>query len=436
MDLFPYQKIGVGFLAEPKHPSKAALLADEPGLGKTCQAIRAACALSAKKILIVCPASLRLNWKRELELWLTDKTLKIQPIFSGNDRIASNADILIISYDLLSYGANKLNSGLLAHGRLGAQIADRKFAVGIFDEAHYLKSRSALRTHVALGNQGIARNCMYKFFLTGTPILNRPIELYPILKVCAPSVIQPHLSHRAYAERYCGGYFDGYSFWDRGASNVEELGSRLQESGFMLRRTKETVLPELPEKTFQVVSLETNARLIKLMSEYEEADHTDHGNMGEMARIRHEIAFEKIPQCVSIIKDFLETGKQLVVFAHHRVLLMALYKEFGGSYIDGATPPQRRQHEVDQFQNGTNQIFIGQIQAAGTGITLTAASHVIFCEPSWVPGEIDQAVDRCHRIGQRSAVLAQFLVVADSLEEKMMRQLASKTRTIEKIIGD
>ena len=157
-----------------------------------------------------------------------------------------------------------------------------------------------------------------------------------------------------------------------------------------------------------------------------------------IAVLRHELALSKVHSCVEHIKELLEETKKLVVFAYHKdviVKLSAALADYGCVTITGDTPSAYRQKNVQDFQKDPScRVFIGQIQAAGDTITLTAASTVVFVESSWVPGEIDQATDRLHRIGQKNSVLVQFLVIDGSLEERMLRTIIDKKLTIQKIV--
>lgn len=427
LSYLPYQETGVRFLVDKKR----ALLADEMGLGKTIQAIGAINALTAAKtVLVVCPASLKLNWQRELLTWLCQS--RTVQIVNGRNCHLRNSDIIIVNYDLLIYPV------------IAKQLSERKFDVGIFDESHYLKGRKTKRTKAVLLKGGVASRCSRVWFMTGTPVLNRPVELFPVLRAAAPEVIAPYTTFAQYAYRYCAGWYDQATgiMWADGATNVDELNERLQT--FMLRRRKEEVLKDLPEKRFQIVPLSATAKAKKLIAKEmtwgirDASYQTMPGDVGDIARHRHELALSKLDDCIEYIKDLMEDTEKLVIFAHHRDVIKKLEKDlayYNPMSLTGDTPQQARQEAVDEFQyDPLVRIFIGQVQAAGVGITLTAASTVVFVESSWVPGEIHQAVDRCHRIGQKNSVLAQFLVVEDSLEEHMLRTVIDKTRTIKRIV--
>lgn len=420
-------------------PSKSALLALEMGLGKSACAIKACDNLQAKNILIICPAFLRTNWHREYQLW-SKENLRTQIIEKGMDIISSVAQIIIVSYDLI--GKSFIPG---CPGPILRQLLKLKFDVGIFDESHYLKELTSLRTRSVLLKGHLASRCNYKFFLTGTPILNRPIELYPILKACVPKSLDRYNTYKTFAQRYCGGHFNGFQYWDKGATNIEELKERLDFSGLMLRREKKDVLKELPEKSYQLIRLDPDGTLKKLMKEQESLECIEgmkfkavKVDSARISQIRHALAIAKVPAAADFIRNALEQKEKIVVFVHHIAViekLKSIFYDLNPVVIYGKVPVSTRQLLVDRFQNNKAcRLFIGQIQAAGIGITLTAADHVIFVEPSWVPGEINQAIDRVHRIGQKKSVTAQFLVVTDSLEEKMMKQVIEKIKVIKKLV--
>lgn len=429
MKPFPFQEVGVRFLTQ----RTSALLADEQGLGKTIQAILAVKTIKANRILVVCPAGLKLNWKREFERWMPG--VKVQALFGRTDTVSQDTNVLVVNYDLL-IGTEILN-----------QLLKLKFAVGIFDEAHYMKSRNARRTKAVLLKGGIASRCVYKWFLTGTPVLNRPVELYPMLKAAAPEILGSFTTFESFARRYCGGFFDGFLFRADGATNTEELNKKLTES-FMLRRLKKDVLKELPDKMYQLIDIEAKDKetkdLIAKEFNWTKQDAAYQKNLAtggaDLAIMRHDLARKKVPAAIQHIKDLLEDVEKVVVYGYHKDVIAELaagLKEFQPAVITGDTPGVVRQKLVDEFQTSpAARVFIGQIQAAGTGITLTAASTVVFVETSWVPGEVAQAEDRCHRISQKNAVLVQFLVISGSLEEHMLRVLIDKKTTIEKIVDE
>lgn len=436
LQYFPFQLEGIKFLSA----RKSALLADTMGLGKTAQAIGAIKELGANKVLVVCPASIKYNWKHELKLWgLGHYTVQVvEGRYADIDR---SVNVVIINYDLIH------------SPKIYNQLLDNTFSVGIFDESHYLKGRHTKRTKAVLLRGGIASRCVYKWFMTGTPVLNRPIELFPMLKACCPKVMYPFTSYSTYAKRYCGAYFDGYQTWDRGASNIDELAKKLKDSDFMLRRLKEEVLTELPSKQFQILPVRAGStsyyeerhfnwdkKEIKKVTLEQVLKNVCDGDLGQLATLRRRLAEDKYPAVKSHLKDLFEVKDKVVVFAHHRSVINQLaedFKDLQPAVVMGGVTAEKKHEEVQRFQTDPAcKLFIGNIQAAGVGITLTASDIAVFAEIDWVPGNIFQAVDRIHRIGQDRGVLIQFLVVEDSLEEYILQAVVSKKDIVEKIVGD
>lgn len=431
LSLKNYQLDGAAFLAA----RRCALLADEMGLGKSAQAIAASQRVNARSILIVCPAALKLNWARELELWYRTP-IRVQAVVGVKAVIpeedSTTASALVINYRLLAVPA------------IYRQLTRRFFDVGVFDEAHYLKGRESQRTKAVLGRFGIACRATRKWFMTGTPVLNRPSELYPILKAAAPDVLGPYTTYPSYARRFCGGYWDGLQFFDKGATNLADLNRRLTKD-FMLRRLKRDVLPELPPRAYQILpaaapDAQTRDNLaIEFTFAQGELKKSDLFFTGsDLALLRHELALAKLPAAVQLIKDMFVQSRKLVVFAYHRDVISGLAErlaDYNPVIIDGRTSTKAKQANVDGFQKDENtRLLIGQISAAGVGFNLTAASDVLFVESSWVPGEIDQAVDRVHRIGQDMPVNVRFLVFRNSLEENMLQSVVNKKKNIDQIV--
>lgn len=435
--LMDYQRAGVEEIRERKN----VLLADEPGLGKTAQAI-SYCNIAdlppSQKILIICPASLKLNWVREFLKFGTPGNYHIKVMVGGKDKIRTDKSILsgkgcnvvIVNYDLLK--SRFMLDQLMAWNP----------TIVIGDEVHYLKNGKTARTQ----NTAKLLNKNQKvIFISGTPMTNRPIELFPILKMISPETLVPFDDYRRYAFRFCGAHNGRWGFDVSGASNQEELADRLRAT-CMIRRSKEDVLKQLPEKTYTVLPFEQNRATGKIVEkEYRftfDLDnlkkHPEKGTVGDLAALRHELALAKLPESINAIDDLLQSVNKVVVFAWHRDVIEGLLlglEKYKPVMLTGGMSIENKQKSIDAFQNDNEvRVFVGQIQAAGVGITLTAASHVEFVETTWVPGEIDQAVDRCHRIGQQSNVSVRFHVVEKSLDETMLVSILKKKKVINQIL--
>lgn len=421
--LFDYQAAGVEEIARRKN----VLLADEQGLGKTLQAIQfvKTFQLALPRTIVICPASLKLNWTREFEQWSDTPSHVIR---HGKDKIPKDSNVVIVNYDLLK---SKL---------IMDQLIAFRANILICDEAHYLKNAKTQRTkHVAK----LAKLIEKKIFITGTPLLNRPVELYALIKMLSPEALIPYDDYRNYAYRFCNAYNSRWGLDVSGNSNVEELGVRLRAT-CMVRRLKKDVMKQLPDKTIQLIPFELCKKTEKIIEKEEWffiedlRKYPERGSMGELAEIRHELALTKLDESVRYIEDLMESIDKVVIFAHHHDVINALLEKlnkFNPVAITGKHRTHNRQKAVDDFQTKDEvRVFIGQIQAAGTGLTLTAASTVVFVETSWVPGEINQAIDRCHRIGQKDNVTAKFLVVEKSLDETMLKTIFDKEKTINQLL--
>lgn len=429
----PYQRVGVRFIAD----RAVALVADEQGLGKTVQAIGAWNEITPKHTLVICPASVKYNWHKEFSAWAT-REFKCH-IQQGKKGFPLNRpDLVIVNYDVLD--------------ALHEELTDKPWDMVIIDEAQNIKNAKAKRTQAVLGYRkkpGIIKGAKNVVLLTGTPIPNRPIEFWPVLTRLSPETIFPFTKYFDFGRRFCDGY-QGPFGWDMtGSSHENELNVRLR-STLMIRRLKKDVLTDLPDKIYQVIPVEVDKDAQKLVKRESDIVGLDRlrktglppdSQIGELSELRHKLALAKVAVAVSHIVEMLDGGvDKVVVFAYHSAVIKALMeglKDYNPVKIDGDTPPgMARQRAVDTFQTKPEcRVFVGQIIAAGVGITLTAASNVVFVESTWVSGDIAQAVDRCHRIGQKNSVLAQFLVIRDSLEEYMLRTVVDKQHTINRIVN-
>ena len=424
LDYFEYQKAGVQFLDTHRNT----LLADDPGLGKTIQV----CGLlnlrsQIRSVLVVCPASVKYVWARELGRWLTDKSRLISIASYALD---PSAEILVCNYDLLR--------------KFDSLLRSRRYDLLVLDEAHYIKTPRALRTKACKLLGALAAQ---KVLLTGTPIMNRPAELWSLLNFLDAKAWGPFFP---FAQRYCDA-FKGPFGWDfSGASHLPELNERLRTSGTMLRRRKVDVLPQLPRVIRQVVPLpvdmtpileELTERLAALMGFDPDNPPFEIDPVRIpfelIAAIRRETGTAKIEAALAFIADETsEDVEKTVIYAHHHDVLRVLHEALVPSVlVTGQTPAKARARAVASFQEpGGPKYFVASIQAMGVGITLTAASRVIFVEESWTPAEMEQAECRLHRIGQLSSVLSQYLVVRGSIDEKILSTVVGKLRVIEAVL--
>lgn len=392
--LKPFQETGAQFLAGNFH----ALLADQPGLGKTLQAISAFERLKLKTALVVCPASVRSNWLVEL-----------------NECLGSSSGWRIISYN--------------EAGKLAAKSPDQSPAYDaiIIDEAHFCKTPGSQRTQAVFGNgTGLARRARYKWALSGTPVLNRPRELFPLLKTLAPAFSQ--MTFERFAQRYCAAYFDGRGINTKGASHLDELSGML--TGFMLRRMKLEVFPDRKAPLVSRVPLDLtheNLRAVHAQEDLIGAREArlsqrceDYSQLGDTSTLLRLLGEAKVDSVCRFVDDQLQTVDKVVVFAHHVEVINGIYnsvKAFGYDpviYRGGMTDKQKDETRDKFMRDRKCRIFIGQRQAAGTGINglQTVCSTVVIAEPSWVPGETEQMIDRLDRMGQEDDIVNAYMLYA------------------------
>ena len=425
---------------EPYFPNHGVLLADDPGLGKTVQAIRIMQDALRKggRALVVCPATLKIVWQDELKKWGVAATIGI---VQGRKDFPVHEDIVIINYDVLHYHTEALHN--------------ETWAITILDEAHALKNPKAKRTKVIYGDKRASRKfprlkTECALALTGTPFLNRPCELFGLLNFLHPRLFP---RRRDFEVRYCAGFMSPWGWDASGASNMEEL-QYLLRSSVMIRRTKEQVLKELPVKRRQIIPLNASSakldRLLKKASVKNIQDFNDvgtflsiasamprrHGLMfDEISEARREIGLKILPEAIRHIKEIREeTDEPLVLMCHHRDVangLLEAFEEDAVQLIGGMSAKEKRA-AIDKFKSGKADILIGNILVAGTGLTLTNSAWLIFVEPSWVPGELWQAEDRVHRITQNRPVKIQYLVHMGSVVESMLRVVVDKQNKIDR----
>ncbi len=450
----PYQRAGIAYALAHRN----CLLGDDMGLGKTAQAIGVLNSdESMKRILVICPSSLSRNWVREFGFF-GSRGLSVG--IATTTKLPAT-DVVVATYSIFSMSGGAAQTELLAHD----------WDALILDEAHYCKSADAKRTQRILGGKGEpgirVRSGGRRMYLTGTPIPNRPVEAWPLLSSLAPAEFG---NWATFVKRYCSGYRGDYGWDVSGASNLAELQDKMRAT-CMVRRLKADVLTELPAKRRQIIEMAAttpqlrkalkaeaeaqarhDAEKAKLEAAKAAAKATDDKaayaaavaalasagrvEFTEMSRVRHETAVAKAPMVAEHVRDALEGGDgKIIVFGHHRDVIDILRKDladYGCVEVTGDTPVADRQDAVDAFQaNPAVRVFLGNIQAAGVGLTLTASSHVVFAELDWVPGNISQAEDRAHRIGQQGSVLIQHLVLEGSMDADMARTITEKQDVID-----
>lgn len=426
--LFPYQREGVR--ASFEQYGGRVLMADDMGLGKTRQALSFIAHCLPARVLVICPSYLRYHWCHELTLWLS---MAPQIVKKGSDKLIG--ETCIVSYDMLHSLA----------------IPTGMFDVVVCDESHYVKSRKTKRTKATVPLVKSARAAM---LVTGTPALNRPIELFSQLMMLRPIYLR---NYTAYAARYCNGKCTPFGYDDRGSSNSHELNWVLT-NGFMVRRLKRDVLTQLPPKTRHTVWLEVKASLLtdvedgfrrwrelnetlyKLPSGSEQQRKQMFDRQSVISELFRLTSVAKCEAIATWVLNALNDGREFIFFAYHRIVLDAVEEAvsgagFGYMRIDGSTPAVKRQQNVEEFQNDSSiKIAILSLMAAGTGVTLTRVSECVFGELYWVPGVMIQAEDRVHRISQTERVDIHYLLGTETLDTYVHPSLCTKLATLDVVI--
>jgi SWI/SNF-related matrix-associated actin-dependent regulator of chromatin subfamily A-like protein 1 len=429
--LFPHQIEGVAFLLGRRR----AILADDMGLGKTRQAIVSLRHLTpGGPWLVVCPASVKRNWAREIELVAPHASVLV---IDGSAPVAPAAEWVIVNYDILQRHADTL--------------LDVKWAGLVFDEAHYLKNhRSARSTFARQLTTAAAANAPRPLavqLLTGTPLTSRPRDLFVLLQLAGHPLGRSFL---AFAKRYCAAEKGEYGWKTGGASNIEELTVQLH--GVMLRRSKDDVLALPPKlRTWLPVDVPagTGSRAVKKVFELlagktdrpagsREMDMRRQGTLlAFLVEARQALAFAKVTATLDFIRGAIDQGEKVIVFSCFDDPVQKLAKELDAVAVvlTGKTPTAVRQSLVDRFQQDDDvRVFIANIIAGGTGLNLTAASHVVFNDLDWVPTNHWQAEDRAYRIGQTRTVNVTYFVARDTIDDFVQAVLETKAALVNAIV--
>jgi len=426
--LYPHQVEGIAFLTRKGR----AILGDDMGLGKTRQAIVAMeHAVPDGTVLVICPASLKLNWRREIRLVRPDA--KVEVIGAKDGACDGPPRWVIVNYDLLAKHADRLRS-----------VA---WAGVILDEAHFIKNASGRTSHV-MKLLGVSDNVRAPvigptqvYLLTGTPMTNRPRDLYNLLRCVGHPSSRSFLS---FGKRYCGAYRNDYGWVTDGASNLEELNALMKE--VMLRRRKDEVL-DLPPKVRTWLEVEVDSAaathasgdFVSWFADTDPSRPNDKEFLGRLQKLRVALHKAKHRAVAERMRDVLATGQKVIVFTAFTAGLHRHKAALGEACvtISGEDGPEVRIAAVDAFQTDPNvRVMVANLIAGGVGITLTAGSHVIFQDLDWVPANLAQAEDRAYRIGQKSTVTVEYMLAAGTLDGFIAELLAAKISLIEAVEAD
>jgi SNF2 family DNA or RNA helicase len=437
LPLFPYQDDGATFLAGRERAG----LFDEMGVGKTAQAIGALDKVGARRVVVVAPAAVREVWVGEFRKFarIPRKVLKGKSVDDLNLWLRGRADVLILSYEHATKWSKKLQGDL--------------FDALIFDEAHKIKNAQAQRTIAMLGahasgEHGLARWAAHVWFLTGTPLHNDPVDVWPFLRFTGAT----RLTLAPFIARY---FHSRAGTYGSRQEPREEMVAELRHviRSVSLRRTHGEVGLQLPPLWTTTLSVDGDtAELRALLREHPGLDQAvleavEKGGLSfldaqHIGTLRRLVGEAKAPAAAQLIADELEqTDGKRVVMGIHRSALQTVYDEldrrgFGPVLIVGDTPERQRVAAVERFQTDpTCRVFVGNLIAAGAGLTLTAADELDILESSWAPADNAQALKRIHRVGQTRACRGRFISLAGSIDEVVDETVERKTAAILKIEG-
>jgi len=429
-DLYPYQKVGVEFFM---NSDGRAILADQMGTGKTLQSLAYIVHSKKPRSLIICPSAVKHSWDGEVEKWTNLKALVVDSQMNGKVFKNDYYDIVIINYDIVI--------------KFLKEIVDANFDTIVVDEFTYIKNSKAKRTKSV---RIICKKAKSVLLLSGTPMLSRPVELFNGLNIIDPKTWNDYL---AYTKMYCQGH-QGRWGWDaNGASNLEDLQKRI--SKYFIRRTKDQILKDLPEKIFVNRPIELDreyqARYDLAMNEFgkflrdvkkkrtpEIVRALQAEKLVKIGALRQLTSEGKISFAEDIINEILESDEKMLVFSVYNKPLEVLYEKFKdiSVMLTGKTAEEDKNNAIDNFQNNKDvKIFFGGTLSAGMGITLTAATNIVFLDYAWNPSMMSQSIDRIHRIGNTaSSVNIYNLYAKGTIDEYMTKLLKKKQLLFDKII--
>lgn len=435
--LYPYQEAGVDYIMT----QRKVIVGDAMGVGKTVQAIVSTNADGRFPALVICPSCIKLQWANEIKRWTGKDAVVVGGTKPTPDALES-ADYVVINYDVVAAWVS--------------EICERGFGALVVDESHYAKNAKAGRTAAIIKISKTISGLVV--LLTGTPVENRPIELASQLEIVG------HLDTtfgglRSFKNHYC---WDNETGTYNGARNMPQL-NHVMRSSFYIRRTKDQVLTEMPQKTRAFLqfagSKQVMARYAKaekdLSSWFDEvaAKHAaEHGVSKEeasavvskasgtqaeaLARINALRQLSAEAKLVEATEWLMQQDEQVVVFAHHRAVVEALATATSSPMIVGGMSPAERDEAIAKFKSGSSRFIICSIQAAGTGVDgLQVASNVLFVEQAWNPSKLEQAEDRLHRIGQRDAVTAWYARLDIGIDEYIFDMIESKRRVVNDVLN-
>ena len=437
---YPFQVHGIAYGIE----NERVIIADQPGLGKTIQSIGIVTYVKAWPCLVICPSSLKENWRREFEKVTGKKAMILTDAVKRNYKLfyeAGLADVFIVNYESLKKyfvsSISKPTKWTLRDVFFRKEI--EMFKSVIIDELHRCKSS---QTHQSKFTKGITTGKKYVIGLTGTPVVNKPKDLVSQLFIIN-QMNQVFGNYRHFVDTYCAGTNE--------ASNLKQLNALLRNNCF-IRREKQAVLTDLPDKQRQVVVCDISNRkeyddaekdLIKYLVDYKDASDekiasTLRGEiMVKIGILKNISARGKLNDVFEFVDDIMEAGEKLILFIHLKEVAAAvLHKYHGAVSITGADDMIARQSAVDRFQKDPKvKLIVCSIKAAGVGLTLTASSRVGFIEFPWTYADCEQCEDRAHRIGQKDSVTCYYFLGKHTIDGKIYKIIQTKKAIAQAVTG-
>lgn len=443
MKLYPFQETAVAkMLAFMQSHTRGCYNACEQGLGKTIQTITVLKEIKAKRVLIICPAVMKLVWRDELAKWGFCKKEDVAVLSGSSQAKKLKNCVVIMSYNIAHKDA------------VYKAACSDAWDVIVLDEAHYVKNRKAKRTKAILGNQarvhyheGIWDYAKYRIALSGTPFTNSVTDGWTIFNKFCPDKFP---TFDSFAETFCYAKETPWGIKYHGIKNHEIL-SPFVRANFYIRYTQEEVLPDLPPITWNKITLakeftyepeevakeEAAAWHIKMKEALVQGRPVPQMPGEHMMTIRKNQGLKKVSEIIDFAKNLLDANIPIVLFGWFKEVIEAYKTElikYNPVIITGASTDIERYNAVQAFQNGDTNLFIGNLKAAGEGITLTRSSNVLLAEFDYSPATISQAVKRCHRIGTKSHVNVYFFVPEDSPDSEICEVLMEKAEAFAQLL--
>jgi SWI/SNF-related matrix-associated actin-dependent regulator 1 of chromatin subfamily A len=420
-----YQKSGVEeILRRIEQGFKGCILGDEPGVGKSSQAIFLANYLNFKSILVVCPNSIKLNWRKEFNKFSTKSENPVVIAPNSTKLNIIQAKICIINYDILH--------------KFKKVLVNKAFDYCIVDEGHNFSNEKTKRTQALVS---VLETTSFNLFLTGTPISNRVKDLRNVLNLVDPDPMWNNWFK--YAKQFCALKKGKYGWDDSGSSNLRMLSNILKHC-YLIRRKKSDILQDLPEKNIVYIPVEgskvfrkLNEKLIGKYGTFERTSELNRKILKDKTfqEARKEAGRVKLKPLYEMIDNYLSSGEPLVVFAYHVEFQQEIINRHKKcSYITGGMKAEDRQLQVDRFQNGESEIIVLSLDAGREGITLTRAAFNIFLEPDYNPSKMKQAHDRIHRVGQERNCTIIHLYIPESIDEYILTMAEDKDKYMGRVI--